>query len=86
MASNLDDLVRTLDNLDLSKLTVGDLRTVKNPVLADAIRKMIDLSMVPDIAAAGHTSHSNHLSHFNHLSHGSSIAELPGTDLGRRQG
>ncbi len=85
MASNLDDLVRTLDNLDLSQLTVGDLRTVKNPVLADAIRKMIDLSMVPDIASAGHTSHSNHLSHFNHLSHGSSIAELPVTDSGTGQ-
>lgn len=82
MASKLDELVRALDSLDLSTLTVGELKTVKNPVLADAIRKLIDLSLVPGAVVPGdkvasHTSHSNHMSHFNHMSHGSSMADLP---------
>jgi hypothetical protein len=79
MPSKLDELVKALDSLDVSKLTVADLKTVTNPVLVDAIRKMIDMSLVPGTELAGHTSHSNHMSHFNHLSHGSSMEDLPRT-------
>jgi hypothetical protein len=77
VAGKLDELVKALDTLDLAKVTVGDLKNVRNPILADAIRKLIDQSLVPGNVASGHTSHLNHLSHFNHLSHSSSSEEFP---------
>ena len=78
MPSKLDDLVKALDSLDISKLTVGDLKTVKNPVLAEALRRLIDQSLVvPGKLASGHNSHLNHLSHLNHASHTSSMQDLP---------
>jgi hypothetical protein len=57
-----NDEIRKLEQLDLSKISLADLKDVKNPVMRNALLQMIG---AVDIAVTRpeHTSHGSHTSH-----------------------
>jgi hypothetical protein len=64
--TKFQNLVKQLDELELGKLTLDDVRSVRNPVLSKAIRDFI-VGRQPDMAT-GHNSHFVHISHYSTMS------------------
>jgi isocitrate dehydrogenase kinase/phosphatase len=60
----VQDALRQLDAIDLDKLKVEDIKSVKNPVLAKVLSDFL----------ASKLAESHHNSHFVHISHYSSLA------------
>jgi hypothetical protein len=61
--AKLRELLKQLDVLNLGQLTLDDVRQLKNPVLAQALRDFL----------SSKAAESHHNSHFVHISHYSSL-------------
>jgi hypothetical protein len=57
----LTDLLKQLDQLDFGKLTLEELKEVKNPALAQALRDFLQSK----VASSRHNSHFVHISHYS---------------------
>jgi hypothetical protein len=56
-----DDPHPRLDQIDLSSITLQDLRKLKNPALKNALTDLV--RMPDDLMAIGHQNHSSHGDH-----------------------
>ena len=59
----LAQLVKLLDEIDLGRLTLEDVKAVKNPVLAQTLRDFLSSKL----AETHHSSHFVHISHYSSL-------------------
>ncbi len=57
-----NDEIRKLEELDLSKISLADLKSLKSPVMRRALLQMIGAVDVTTIQKE-HTSHGSHTSH-----------------------
>jgi hypothetical protein len=64
VATTLNELANQLDQLDLTKLSLDDIKRIRNPILLAAVQNAVGQALQPQ-QAIRHTSYFSHLSHYS---------------------
>jgi hypothetical protein len=76
------DAIQSLDEIDLEKLTIAEIRALKNPVLRRVLFEAISVIT----AKPEHTSHGSHTSHLKDLPSDIRFGEAVVSPLGPVEG
>jgi hypothetical protein len=58
----LVEMLQQLDDVDINKLTLDDIKAIRSPTLARFLNEFVSGQLQ---RASGHTSHLDHLSHYS---------------------